>query len=347
MVTINEKVSIIVPIYNAEKYLEECIASITDQTYKNLQIILVNDGSKDKSWKICQELEKSDDRITALTQKNSGVSVARNKGMNISTGRWVMFVDPDDVVDVNIVERLINKVDEGTDIVACSCYGFNEKEKIVAHFFKSDRIFKNNKNDLYLQLFDSNYGQSTTAFTAIGVPWGKIYRREFIEKNSLRFDPKLRRMQDNVFNMYAFNMSRKIYYLDEPLYFYRLEHINNYVSKHFQDFEKIFLPVIEAKYTCLKSQQLDTVSVIYKAYIIEAANVFFNILNSMIFLNKDTDSIKNKIRWLITLPCFKILFNEKEKLDIHDRKLNIKLFLIKHQLYRIYALIVKLTSSKK
>ena len=78
MVTNKEKVSIIVPIYNAEKYLEECISSITNQTYKNLQIILVNDGSKDKSWELCKKIKDTDNRISIATQSNSGVSVARN-----------------------------------------------------------------------------------------------------------------------------------------------------------------------------------------------------------------------------------------------------------------------------
>ena len=105
--TQNSKVSIILPIYNAEKYLEECVKSVITQTYQNIQIILVNDGSKDNSWEICQNLKKKDPRIIAITQKNSGVSVARNAGLNIADGEWIMFVDPDDVLSQDIVEKLL------------------------------------------------------------------------------------------------------------------------------------------------------------------------------------------------------------------------------------------------
>ena len=125
MVTNKEKVSIIVPIYNAEKYLEECISSITNQTYKNLQIILVNDGSKDKSWELCKKIKDTDNRISIATQSNSGVSVARNRGLELADGEWIMFVDPDDILDKKIVEDLLANISSKIDIVASGCYVFD------------------------------------------------------------------------------------------------------------------------------------------------------------------------------------------------------------------------------
>ena len=105
----NIKISVILPIYNAQDYLKECVDSVMNQTYSNLQVILVNDGSSDNSWKICQELEKIDNRIVAVTQKNRGVSVARNRGMELATGQWIMFVDPDDILNKSIIEKLLCK----------------------------------------------------------------------------------------------------------------------------------------------------------------------------------------------------------------------------------------------
>ncbi|PEG78941.1 glycosyltransferase, partial [Lactobacillus sp. UMNPBX17] len=195
MVTNKEKVSIIVPIYNAEKYLEECIASITNQTYKNLQIILVNDGSKDKSWELCEKIKDTDNRISITTQSNSGVSVARNRGLELANGEWIMFVDPDDILDKKIVEDLLVNVSSKIDIVASGCYGFDGNYKKKDSFFEGDRLFNSDKTDLYLQLMDATHGQSDDFVTAIGVPWGKLYRHIFLKKYNLKFDPKLRRMQ--------------------------------------------------------------------------------------------------------------------------------------------------------
>lgn len=337
----NDIVSVIVPIYNAEKYLKECIDSIINQTYSNIQIILVNDGSKDSSWKICKKFEKEDKRIIAFTQSNSGVSVARNVGLQNAIGKWIMFVDPDDVLDLTILENLLSKADADTDIVACTCYGFIDKIKKRASFFKNDRIFSDDKTDLFLQLSDDKYGQTGELVTAIGVPWGKIYRHSFIKKYNLEFDPKLRRMQDNVFNLYAFYYAIKIYYLNAPLYFYRLDHINNYVLKHYQHYEKLFLPVIEEKYKFLEKYHLSTNRIIYNAYLNEASNIFFKIINSAINSKNTFTYIKNKINWLMEQPCFIPLFEKRNIHNIDNKKIKIKVFLIKHKLYRLYIFTIK------
>lgn len=93
-----DKVSVIVPIYNAEKYISECIESITCQTYKNLEIILINDGSLDNSIKICKQYAKNDDRIKLIDVENHGVSYARNKGIEEATGEYIIFIDSDDII---------------------------------------------------------------------------------------------------------------------------------------------------------------------------------------------------------------------------------------------------------
>lgn len=335
----NEKVSIIVPIYNAEKYLEECIESVTKQTYKNLQIILVNDGSKDKSWELCKKLKNSDSRIVIATQSNAGVSVARNKGLDLADGKWIMFVDPDDVLSKTIVEDLLTQVSAEIDIVACGCYGFDGSYRKKDSFFKGNRIFKANKDDLYLQLMDASHGQGNDFVTAIGVPWGKIYRHNFIKKYNLRFDPKLRRMQDNIFNMYAFYYAREIFYLDKPLYFYRLDHITDYNKRHQKDMLKIFKPVVDARTTAISTLGLNKDPQIYKFYLQETAGFFFGIVNS--FIATDAPLIK-KVNQLKVNTNFSILFKEKNYIKLEDRKLKYKLFLFDHNLDSLYAMMYKL-----
>ena len=339
MVTINEKVSIIVPIYNAEKYLEECIASITNQTYKNLQIILVNDGSKDKSWELCKKLKNSDSRIVIATQSNAGVSVARNKGLDLADGKWIMFVDPDDVLSKTIVEDLLTQVSAEIDIVACGCYGFDGSYRKKDSFFKGNRIFKANKDDLYLQLMDASHGQGNDFVTAIGVPWGKIYRHNFIKKYNLRFDPKLRRMQDNIFNMYAFYYAREIFYLDKPLYFYRLDHITDYNKRHQKDMLKIFKPVVDARTTAISTLGLNKDPQIYKFYLQETAGFFFGIVNSLILTNK---RFEKEVKQLKNNTNFNILFKNQNIKKIKDKKMRYKLFLFDHNLIRLYSIMYKI-----
>lgn len=335
----NEKVSIIVPIYNAEKYLEECIESVTKQTYKDLQIILVNDGSKDKSWELCKKLKNSDSRIVIATQSNAGVSVARNKGLDLADGKWIMFVDPDDVLSKTIVEDLLTQVSAEIDIIACGCYGFDGSYRKKDSFFKGNRIFKANKDDLYLQLMDASHGQGNDFVTAIGVPWGKIYRHNFIKKYNLRFDPKLRRMQDNIFNMYAFYYAREIFYLDKPLYFYRLDHITDYNKRHQKDMLKIFKPVVDARTTAISTLGLNKDPQIYKFYLQETAGFFFGIVNSLILTNK---RFEKEVKQLKNNTNFNILFKNQNIKKIKDKKMRYKLFLFDHNLIRLYSIMYKI-----
>lgn len=178
----NSKVSVIVPIYNAAEYLENNIYSIINQTYRNIEIILVDDGSTDDSLEICEKVKSKDSRIKLISKENGGVSTARNEGLKKATGKWVMFMDPDDYLEVTIIERLLSNLSADTDIISTSCTSFTSKEKKVVHFFDGNRVFKtkNQKKMLFMQLLWPEYGQSTSfADTAIGVPWGKLYRKNF------------------------------------------------------------------------------------------------------------------------------------------------------------------------
>ena len=118
-----KKISIIIPVYNAEKYLAQCIESIIKQTYSNLEIIIINDGSTDRSLEICNFYKENDQRIVVFNQNNSGVSVARNKGLDISNGEFIMFVDADDWLNADFVESLYKVCEEHVLVIG----DFNEK----------------------------------------------------------------------------------------------------------------------------------------------------------------------------------------------------------------------------
>ena len=117
------KISVVVPVFNSEKYLEKCIDSIINQTYKNIEIILINDGSSDKSEEICNSYLKTYKNIKLINQSNSGVSVARNNGLKSSTGDYVLFVDSDDWLEKDMLEIMVKEIDNfDIDIVRCEYF---------------------------------------------------------------------------------------------------------------------------------------------------------------------------------------------------------------------------------
>ena len=136
-------ISVIVPIYNVEKYLEECLDSIKNQTYSNIEVILVNDGSTDKSKDICERYCKEDTRFKLINQANQGQSVARNNGVAASAGKYIAFVDSDDIIRHDYLEELIRYMSEDVDIVESKFTVqkkefFNENYKEINVVFEGD-----------------------------------------------------------------------------------------------------------------------------------------------------------------------------------------------------------------
>lgn len=172
--TIKEKtimVSVIVPIYNVEEYLEECLESIRNQTYTNIEVILVNDGSTDGSIEICERFCQQDDRFKLVTQENQGLSAARNRGVKESIGEYIMFVDSDDVVKENIVEVLFFYMNSDVDIVECQITRC--KDELVENK-PTSIMFKGESTEAILKSIEFKEVKFC-AFT-------KLYRRELVEK---------------------------------------------------------------------------------------------------------------------------------------------------------------------
>ena len=163
-------ISIIVPVYNVEEYLEECLESIRKQTYQDIEVILVNDGSTDGSQAICERYCQMDKRFRLINQKNQGQSVARNRGVKESLGEYIMFVDSDDVVSLGLLEQLMKYMSNGIDIVEC-----DRTEAI--------QCLNEEKKDIHVKEFDSN--EALYQCFNHGVSWSpvaKLYRREIVEK---------------------------------------------------------------------------------------------------------------------------------------------------------------------
>ena len=170
-------ISVIVPMYNVEEFLPRCIDSIINQTHKNIEIILVDDGSPDRSGEIAEEYAEKDERIKVIHQENRWLGGARNSGMRIATGKYVLFVDSDDYIRLDMCELLFNKIEkDNVDLVFFDLYGVDENENIVSTGslpFEPDRIYKNNdaKEILYPLIISSHSLNSAVM---------KIYNRDFL-----------------------------------------------------------------------------------------------------------------------------------------------------------------------
>ena len=212
-----EKITIIVPVYNVEHYLDKCLDSLINQTYKNLEIIVINDGSTDNSGIICQEYAQKDNRIVYIEKENGGQSEVRNMGLDRMTGSYVTFVDSDDWIELDYVEILYKKITEyQADIAVGNYYSFNEAEGMYyLHIFGDSYYEKVYDN---VSIFENLYeSQEMKSFALISV-WGKLYKADLVKH--LRFDiGKLG--EDGYLNQKIYLLAEKTIYLNKGLYAYR------------------------------------------------------------------------------------------------------------------------------
>ena len=167
-----DKVTIIVPVYNAEKYLEKCIKSLINQTYNNLEIILIDDGSLDKSWNICNNFAKKDTRIKVYHKENGGVSSARNWGLSNSSGKYILFVDSDDWLEDNMIEILYREIEEQkVDVSICNFFCNDEKSQKINDKTNNKIISDDRKEKIKYLFEESLFG---------GYLWNKLIRKSII-----------------------------------------------------------------------------------------------------------------------------------------------------------------------
>lgn len=206
-----KSISIIVPVYNNQKTIERCVESIIGQTESNWNLILINDGSTDNSLEICEKYEKKDNRIKVINQKNNGVSSARNRGLEVADGDYIIFVDSDDYVELNLIETLNNIIEKEKkiELIIFGSYQIreNKKTKIYA---KNARILSN--LDIIKAMSDRNI------FDFFVAPHGKIFKTENIKDNNLRFDKNIDLGEDTCFVLdYVKNINNCII-IDNCLY---------------------------------------------------------------------------------------------------------------------------------
>lgn len=263
------KISIVIPVFNASQYIAETVESVISQTYTNWELILVNDGSLDDSGIICDRLSEKDERIRVFHQENSGVSTARNKGIELAKGEWIVFIDSDDYVDRNMLEVMLSN-SKNMDLVVCPLKEFPTgkvklwEEKTYSGLADTQADFKG--------LYSAGFYNS---------PCGKMYRCNLIKD---LFPKDVSLGEDLLFNLSYMKNCGSIKAIESPMYFYRVLVVDSLTKKTRYDITKIWEKMLLAIYDafdgdsnvmkCAQERFIDTM--IYK-YLILSKNKFYSI----------------------------------------------------------------------
>lgn len=283
-------VSIIVPIFNGEKYINRCIKSILNQTHINLELILVDDGSTDNSKQICEQYSKSDSRVKIIYKKNQGVSAARNSGLKVAQGKYIQFIDIDDYIDSNMTELMISAIKK-SDLVIVGYNNIYENNVI-----SSTPIF--DISGVYTKIeFLNEFGVFFERLL-INTIWNKLYLKSVIDKYSIKFDEDISLGEDLLFNIKYIDRCKSINVLDVRPYNYY--HINTnsltakYKSNHFETERflyfsvKAFLQLNESFY----EKNIKSVEMMYTNSIISSFQNLYN-MQSGLDAKKRKNTIKN------------------------------------------------------
>ena len=221
----NKTVSIIVPVYNAESALNNCVDSILRQSYNNIEVILINDGSTDNSGMICNDYAISDRRIKVMHQLNAGPSRARNAGIKAAVGDYIQFVDADDFLERNMTRTLVESIEEGLQLVICGYQSIDREQNQMKKYIPPNKgIYQNND---FMQYFGQLY-------KSIILPslWNKLYRTTMINEFNIHFIENLSLGEDLLFNLDYLTVCNKINVIPSQLY--------NYVVDNDQSLSKAF-----------------------------------------------------------------------------------------------------------
>lgn len=313
------RISIIIPVYNCEKYLNRCLDSVLNQTYNELEIILVNDGSTDKTSDICDKYKVKDERIKVIHKENGGVSSARNVGISESSGEYIMFLDSDDWIESNMVEKMYNHISryDDIDMVMCGCcLEFSSKEKNILDIKLKNKTY--NSLEEYLKEF--SYYRDKGVF---GYSVNKIFRSSIIKNNQVLF--KKYSIAEDLFFLYdLLPYCNKIKVIEDSLYHYMHENQHSLSKSNKED----SLYIINLFYDKTKDFLYNTNSYeINKEYISNGyiQSISHYILNNVMYEDNKikklrklykSEKVKETIRYSNPKPIFYNIMNRLIKFNL-------------------------------
>ena len=275
-------VSVIIPVYNVELYLAECIESVINQTFKDIEIICIDDCSTDSSLRILQEYANKDERIIILQNEvNLGQSVARNKGLDTARGKFVLFVDSDDFIEPHLLETTL-EYSNGIDMV---CFNYEEyNPQNIGSFFHNYLL----ENGLYSN--EAYFIESAEKNSLVVVPWSKLYKREFLVKNNLHFESGMI-YEDNLFYLQCVLKAKRIYTINEKLYIYRIRP-DSTVTKKLQpkNVNDYFRLIYTTTQEYIENDVSEKFSISIEYFIVTLINTYISMNKQYIYENINDDN---------------------------------------------------------
>lgn len=290
-----EKISMIVPLYNCEQYISRCLLSIKKQTYRNYEVIIVDDGSTDNSAEVVKNIIKNEKKFKYYFKENSGVSTARNYGIEKSTGEWITFIDADDFITSDYLENLISRTNKNTDFVIANHMNYySENKKSFSDI--SDEIV-NIKKTLLLNILDETYSNKINKnnYKSSRTVWGKLYRKSIITKNKIMFEKGIKLFEDGLFNIEYLNQCNNIEVCKDVIYKYYISPTSattKYYPNRIDEDSKKIKKVYKLIENYMEDQDFKN------AYSIFCFNLFCSYLKNTLYNKQNSQSKKDKTNQL-------------------------------------------------
>lgn len=326
----DNKITIIVPVYNVEKYICRCIESLIKQTYTNIEIILVDDGSIDKSAAICNKFAVKDNRIKVICKQNTGVSDTRNVGLTASTGKYITFVDGDDFLPLDAVEKLYNALLKNNTDMVCGCWCKISAKGTFQNHHPSAVISTKSKDSL-MPIMD---------YEEIKGPVAKIFKTDIIKANDIIFPEDIKISEDTIFVYQYLQRCKDIYFLDENVYYYNRLSIGSATTKYYDKFNISSFMCIEEYVKNVVVNDDDLLNIKLQEKIVKQ----FELVNKYILFYKSDNKEEAVLKLKETYNLFKdyikedVVFNNS---DIFGSYIDIIEFLKNYDFEALFEFLIK------
>lgn len=303
----SDLISVIVPVYNVEKYLSRCLESIINQTYKNIEVVCIDDGSPDKSINILKEYEKKDKRIKIIRQENKGLSGARNTGIENSKGEYVFFIDSDDYLPKNAIKSLHKEIKKNRSDICIGSYYKTYKNKEIK-FSLSNKLYTSFKEYL-------DYSMKNREFNAN--VWNKLYKINIIKENKIFFKEKVL-YEDLLFTIQYLSYCKKISTLNDAIYYYYLERTDSIVNSVTKKDLDVFQNIIDIENFLIYNNKNEILtSKFFQNYIFEW---LLSATASKLFKNRNIEMAENMYELIKNNEVFKKYYRLYQKNKILGAK---------------------------
>lgn len=287
-----KKVSVIVPVYNVENYLEECVNSILNQTYEDLEIILVDDGSKDSSGKMCDVFTQKYENVKCVHKENGGLSDARNHGLANATGDYIMFVDSDDYLPEDSIRPMVEEIEKrDADYVVANYQNCNDDGKLWERPVFNLEKYKNFK--VAIKDYEDSFYIMNSAV------WNKLFRKSFLDEYKMQFVLGVP-AEDAIFTMNCFIKSKNVYYIPNVVYYYRQRNSASSIStscniKYFNGISKAYKIIYDL---FKENNELEFYRFFYAK---SMTYIFYKFVDSVLLTDEERIEILTTMRWFYKL----------------------------------------------